>query len=601
MPTQEFAASLGRLAGNHLWQSTGFAAVAVLLAFALRANSARARYWLWLSASVKFLVPFSVLADIGGSLGRWLVSATPVTHVPLLMEQIVQPFAPLQDVILPPASSPASYSVLPALLLAFWFCGFAAVLLYWRARWSRVAAAVRSSSPGSGPPGLLSSVRIVTSHAKLEPGVFGIFRPVLWLPAGIEHRLDETELRAILAHELCHLRRRDNLTAAIHMVVEVIFWFHPLVWWLGARLTEERERACDEEVVRMGGEPQVYAESILKVCEFYLASPVACAAGVTGGELKKRIEGIMTNPFARNLGVGKKLLLAVAALTAVVFPVALEITHAQAQAGSEAPQRLSFNVVSVKPDQTGTMGGSADFLPGTHGPSNGRWSCRRVTVPELVMDAYGVKLGQVVGVPKSFQIPENGFNIDAKFPPGTTTAQFRLMVQSLLADRFHFSMHRETREFPAIAIEVAKGGLKLKPASGDCVEHLTKSPPDQYRCGVLTVLLHQAEQGVPGEMVWEYAGRSVSMAGIAAGFMQSAPVVDTTSVRGLFDIDVKIPFRPVLASNDPDERLNNELDFQANFKSCFEKQAGLIVNLGSRKKLPVPVIVVDHVEMPTPN
>ena len=50
-----------------------------------------------------------------------------------------------------------------------------------------------------------------------------------------------------------------------------------------------------------GGEPQIYAESILKVCEFYLASPVACAAGVTGGELKKRIEGILTNRFTREL------------------------------------------------------------------------------------------------------------------------------------------------------------------------------------------------------------------------------------------------------------------------------------------------------------
>ena len=52
--------------------------------------------------------------------------------------------------------------------------------------------------------------------------------------------------------------RRDNLAAAIHMVVEAIFWFHPLVWWIGARLVEERERACDEEVLRLGNEPTVY-------------------------------------------------------------------------------------------------------------------------------------------------------------------------------------------------------------------------------------------------------------------------------------------------------------------------------------------------------
>src|ERR1035441_9746787 len=140
MPTPEFAASLGRLAGNHLWQSTGFAAVAVLLAFALRANSARARYWLWLAASVQFLIPFSVLAAVGSSLGRWLVPTTPVSRLPFAIEEMVQPFAPLQGAGLPAAASvpaPATASLLPALLLAFWFCGFAAVLLYGWVRWRR--------------------------------------------------------------------------------------------------------------------------------------------------------------------------------------------------------------------------------------------------------------------------------------------------------------------------------------------------------------------------------------------------------------------------------------------------------------------------------
>jgi beta-lactamase regulating signal transducer with metallopeptidase domain len=50
------------------------------------------------------------------------------------------------------------------------------------------------------------------------------------------------------------------LAAAIHMFVETVFWFHPLVWWIGKRMVEERERACDEEVLQLGGEPRVYAE-----------------------------------------------------------------------------------------------------------------------------------------------------------------------------------------------------------------------------------------------------------------------------------------------------------------------------------------------------
>ena len=83
----------------------------------------------------------------------------------------------------------------------------------------------------------------------VEPGVFGIRRPVLVLPRGIVDRLSTEQLDAIVAHELCHMRRRDNLTAALHMAVEVTFWFHPLVWWLQTRLVEERERACDEAVL----------------------------------------------------------------------------------------------------------------------------------------------------------------------------------------------------------------------------------------------------------------------------------------------------------------------------------------------------------------
>ena len=79
--------------------------------------------------------------------------------------------------------------------------------------------------------------------------------PVLLWPEGLSERLDDAHLEAVIAHELCHVRRRDNLAAAIHMLVEAVFWFHPLVWWLGARLIDERERACDEEVLQRGSAP----------------------------------------------------------------------------------------------------------------------------------------------------------------------------------------------------------------------------------------------------------------------------------------------------------------------------------------------------------
>ena len=134
-------------------------------------------------------------------------------------------------------------------------------------------------------------------------GSFGRF--LLW-PAGISQHLQDAHLEAILTHEVQHVRRRDNLAAAMHMVVEAIFWFHPLVWWLGARLVEERERACDEEVLRLGVQPEIYAEGILKTCEFCVASPLACVSGVTGADLKQRMVRIMTQRPEDKLGFGKK-------------------------------------------------------------------------------------------------------------------------------------------------------------------------------------------------------------------------------------------------------------------------------------------------------
>src|SRR5437016_3465893 len=79
---------------NHLWQSTLFAALAGLLTLLLRANRAQVRYWLWLVASVKFLIPFSILVAAGGLIGRHTAAApTPsVTVFRSVVQQVGEPF-----------------------------------------------------------------------------------------------------------------------------------------------------------------------------------------------------------------------------------------------------------------------------------------------------------------------------------------------------------------------------------------------------------------------------------------------------------------------------------------------------------------------------
>ena len=230
------------------------------------------------------------------------------------------------------AASPLG-NLWPLILLAIWLCGFLFVVFSWLRGWLRIRASIRASSRMA----MLAEVPVLSSPLLIEPGIFGIIRPVLVLPRGIEDRLTQAQLHAIIAHEICHVRRRDNLTAALHMVVEALFWFHPAVWWIKTRLLEEREQACDEIVLQSGNAAEVYAESILNVCKFCIESPLACVAGVTGSDLKRRIVRIMTGNVASKLGPGRKLLLALAATVAVSIPVVFGLVHVkQAEAHPSA-------------------------------------------------------------------------------------------------------------------------------------------------------------------------------------------------------------------------------------------------------------------------
>src|SRR5579863_7658232 len=317
---------------NHLWQSTVFAAAAGLLTLALRKNRAPVRYGLWFAASVKFLIPFSLLVTIGSQF-EWRAApvAARVQFISVVHE-VSQPFTPAAPA---PLANKASVPIGASTVLPMvWLCGFATVIVGWARQWRRVRRAMCAASPLD----LKLPIRAMSSPERLEPGVFGIFRPVLLLPEGIADRLTPAQWQAILAHELCHVRRHDNLTAAIHMLVEAIFWFHPLVWWIGKRMVEERERACDEEVLLSAGDPEVYAEGILNVCKLYVESPLACVSGVTGSNLKKRIRAIMTERVAGNLNFAKKLALTVAGMAALAAPVAIGVMHAPRLLAQSIPQ-----------------------------------------------------------------------------------------------------------------------------------------------------------------------------------------------------------------------------------------------------------------------
>jgi bla regulator protein blaR1 len=601
--------------GNHLWQSTLLAAVAAMLASALRKNQARVRYRLWLAASVKFLIPFSLLISLGGHLARPRNSVSVENGLYSVAEELSQPFARTATPVVVPVARAARADLLPLLrgvLMAVWLCGFVATLGLWCRRWRRFSAAMRDAVPVSQGrevdalrrleqiAGVRTPIRLLFSQGSVEPGIFGIVRPALIWPVGISQHLTDAHLEAIIAHEVWHVRRRDNLAAAVQMVVEAIFWFHPLVWWLGARLIEERERACDEEVLRLGNPPQVYAESILKTCEFCVGSPLVCISGVTGADLKSRVVRIMQEPVARKLDLGKKLLLVVAGTMAVAGPLMFGLMQeppgqAASPVAGAASKVPAFEVASIKPNKSGTGMTMLHTTPVGFSASN-------ISLKALIQEAYGVEENQIFGA--AGWLGSERFDIEAKVSSSDTDAlhnlnpdQRRLMLQPLLADRFQLKVHTEARDLPVLVLVVAKGGPKLHEAK----------PGDTYPNG----LKGFDGGGGPGMMLMrpgQLTAQGVDLSFVAKQFSQQLgrTVQDKTGLTGKYDFTLQwkpdrdpspMPGAPQPGQQGPAATLSPDSS-EASIFTAVQEQLGL--KLESRKA-PVEVLVIDHVEAPSEN
>jgi bla regulator protein BlaR1 len=161
-------AAIAPAVGNHLWQSTVFAAVAAMMTLALRKNQARVRYRLWLAASVKFLIPFSLLISLGGHLARQRNSPSVQSDFYSVAQEIGQPFTRTAGPSVVPVARAAS--VFPEALVAVWLCGFVAVLSLWWWRWRRFSRAM-------GRAVTITQGREVDAPRRLEQ-IAGVRKPI---------------------------------------------------------------------------------------------------------------------------------------------------------------------------------------------------------------------------------------------------------------------------------------------------------------------------------------------------------------------------------------------------------------------------------------
>lgn len=608
-------------AGDHLWQSTMFVAACGALSVLLRRSQARVRYRLWLAASVKFLIPFSLLVSVG-SRWAWTRSSAAQSRVELYsaIDEVSRPFS--QAVATAPTNSQIGASGIlallshqwPFLLATVWLCGFVAVLLARYQLWQRISASRRDAvrlERGREVEalrriehiaGITRPTEMLLSQAPLEPGIVGISHPVLLWPERISRHLEEGHLEAILAHEVMHVRRWDNLISTIHMLVEAIFWFHPLVWWLGARLVDERERACDEAVLELGSDRHTYAESILKTCEFCIGLPLRCVSGVTGADLKQRITKIMTQPVVNKLDWRKKILLAFASVLAIAAPVLFGLARGTRQ--SVAPQSADasnetygYEVASIKPEKSGSMMFRVLNTPDGFSATT--------TVQMLIRVAYGIEDNQISGAPG--WVSSDKYDVEAKMDQATADKVKKLgeaereparqhMLQALLAERCKLTVHRETKELPIYSLVVAKGGSKLHEAK----------PGDTYPNGIKGLDGRPAPVGAHLMRMGrgELTGQSIAMEQIARLLTQQTgrTVVDNTGLKGNYDFTLHwTPDQSAPALNGPSgggPDSTTPSDSGPSIFTAIQEQLGL--KLESQKG-PVEILVIDHVEKPSEN
>jgi len=407
----------------------------------------------------------------------------------------------------------------------------------------------------------------------------------------------------------------------VHAAVQAAFWFHPVVWWVGARLVAERERACDEEVVRLGSDPRLYAETILRTCQWSIESPRVWMAGVTGSDLKKRIEQILTNEARVPLNIWRRILVGTAGVAAIAIPVAVGVVQApplRAQSSYSVPNSREHRF--GPPDLNRLVG--FELLPGaSHRPTDdprgavawtvavdhaaGRMSFVGFTGRGLIRYAYGLHDVPVVEGPS--WIDTESLDLSATTNAEATDDELRSVVRTLLEQQVNLSAHHETRTFPAYALVVSRSdgrlGPNLRPSTSACLDKTALragvaaralAPGDRFRrfsvCGV--------ENGAAGTTFEKVTMTELAEELSHSGSMIDRTILDRTGLAGTFDATLGLGFMPasaVLTRYPATAALLEPFGVRSIFKALPE-QFGLRLDDAT---VPGDVLVIDGAERPT--
>jgi len=557
---------------HNVWQGAAIAAVMWLVLRSIPHVNAATRYVVW----------WTVLLLV---LSLPLAPAVISLHDTLPTSVVASGAGTALNPLLPEARSPAIVTLRPEpslpwplLLMASW----CAVSLYSLTRiaysWRHLAALkARGTTCSRTLPDIGRDARLLLSAEASSPMAVGFLKPAVILPTSLLSELEPVELDHVLLHESAHLARFDDWTNLAARILTAALAFHPVALWILRQLEREREIACDEWVVVRTGRAHDYAASLARMCERRWSQNPRLATGIFGRHSRtvQRI-ALLVKPgrtFSSRVAVSR-VVWSCAALLALAG-AASRAPHLVAFA--QQTQRPAFEIASVKP-------GDPNERRRGIGSRGTQLQVLNSSLKDMVGFAYDVENDQIFGGPK--WIEADLYTIDAR--PNTATpppvlndnAYVKLMLQSLLAERFELALHRETRIQPIYELVVAKGGPKLKGTAG---------PDANGRQGIF---------GRPG--YWAANNQGIGALVSTLSRQLGRPVSDKTGLTGKYDFT--LTYTPELAqpvSGTPRSDALPPVD--PNVPSIFtalEEQLGLRLESARGS---VDVLVVDNAERPDPN
>jgi beta-lactamase regulating signal transducer with metallopeptidase domain len=298
------------------------------------------RYALWLVVLVKLLLPPSLALQT--SIAWWVRDTAPAPmaqkRTPLVVTQsqgrkITSPTPVVETtaVEVHEPISPAGWGLMAS------GCASALLLALMLNQWRQV---IHEARTGTEPPawanellkdaacatGLRRVVQIRVIDRAVSPAVCGFLRPIILMPRALLEELAPEQLRAILMHELMHLRRGDVWMNGVQALLQVVYWWHPLLWLANARIRRTREEAVDDAVVHsLDRAADTYAPTLLKVARLALQRPMI-SLGLVGilesrSSLGRRIEKLVSVTPPRKPRLTTVSVVFVVAFGAVALPM----------------------------------------------------------------------------------------------------------------------------------------------------------------------------------------------------------------------------------------------------------------------------------------